>query len=127
MRYCRFSSADGPKYGLIETINGTDHITQIAPDGPLPNFGRGGKIAHVPLNSVSLLEPVRPSKILCVGRNYADHAKELGNEVPAEPLLFFKPPSSLIAPGATVVLPTALSQRVEYEGELAIVIGRTCR
>ena len=127
MRYCRFNSADGPKYGLIEIINGTDQITRIASDGPLPDFARAEKSAPVPLNSVSLLEPVRPSKILCVGRNYADHAKELGNEVPAEPLLFFKPPSSLIAHGGTIVLPTSLSQRVEYEGELTMVIGRTCR
>ena len=127
MRYCRFNSADGPKYGLIEIINGTGQITRIASDGRLPDFARAEKSAPVPLNSVSLLEPVRPSKILCVGRNYADHAKELGNEVPAEPLLFFKPPSSLIAHGATIVLPTSLSQRVEYEGELTMVIGRTCR
>lgn len=127
MRYCRFNSADGPKYGLIEIINGTDQITRIASDGRLPDFARAEKSAPVPLNSVSLLEPVRPSKILCVGRNYADHAKELGNEVPAEPLLFFKPPSSLIAHGGTIVLPTSLSQRVEYEGELTMVIGRTCR
>jgi 2-keto-4-pentenoate hydratase/2-oxohepta-3-ene-1,7-dioic acid hydratase in catechol pathway len=127
MRYCRFNSADGPKYGLIEIINGTDQITRIASDGPLPDFARAEKSVPVPLNSVSLLEPVRPSKILCVGRNYADHAKELGNEVPAQPLLFFKPPSSLIAHGATIVLPTSLSQRVEYEGELTMVIGRTCR
>jgi 2-keto-4-pentenoate hydratase/2-oxohepta-3-ene-1,7-dioic acid hydratase in catechol pathway len=127
MRYCRFSSADGPKYGLIEAINGTDQITRIARDEPLPNFDRAEKRAPVPLNSVSLLEPVRPSKVLCVGRNYADHAKELGNEVPMEPLLFFKPPSSLLAHGATIILPPLLSQRVEYEGELTIVIGRTCR
>ena len=127
MKYCRFSTTDGPGYGLIEAANGADQITRIAPDAPLPDFARAEKRAPVPLNSVSLLEPVRPSKILCVGRNYADHAKELGNEVPVEPLLFFKPPSSLLAPGATIILPPSLSQRVEYEGELTIVIGRTCR
>ena len=127
MRYCRFAISDGPKYGLIESINGTDQITQIAPDAPLPDFARAGRSAPVPLSSVSLLEPVRPSKILCVGRNYADHAKELGNEVPAEPLLFFKPPTSLLPPGGTILMPGTLSQRVEYEGELTLVIGRTCR
>jgi 2-keto-4-pentenoate hydratase/2-oxohepta-3-ene-1,7-dioic acid hydratase in catechol pathway len=72
-----------------------------------------------------LLVPVAPSKIVCVGRNYRDHAAELGNDVPAEPLLFLKPPSSLLAPGATVKMP-ALSKRIDFEGELAIVIGRRC-
>lgn len=128
MRYCRFSAPDGPKYGLIESINGADQITRTAPDGPLPNFGSAAGSSPIPLSSVSLLEPVRPSKVLCVGRNYADHAKELGNEVPAEPLLFFKPPTSLLAPGGQIVLPASrLSQRVEYEAELTVVIGRTCR
>jgi 2-keto-4-pentenoate hydratase/2-oxohepta-3-ene-1,7-dioic acid hydratase in catechol pathway len=69
------------------------------------------------------LPPVIPGKIVCVGRNYAEHAKELGNEAPAEPILFLKPPSALLAPGGTIVRP-AVSQRVDFEGELAIVIGR---
>jgi 2-keto-4-pentenoate hydratase/2-oxohepta-3-ene-1,7-dioic acid hydratase in catechol pathway len=63
-----------------------------------------------------------PSKIICVGRNYAEHAKELGNEVPKAPLIFMKPPSSVIASGEAIVIPRA-SQRVEYEGEIGIVIG----
>src|SRR5919108_921419 len=67
-----------------------------------------------------------PSKIICVGRNYADHAKELGNEVPAAPLIFMKPPSSVIASGDSIVLPS-VSQRVEYEGEIGIVIGTRAR
>ena len=67
-----------------------------------------------------------PSKIVCVGRNYADHAKELGNEVPAEPILFLKPPSAVIGHGATIVLPPQ-SQRVEHESELAIVVGKEAR
>ncbi len=67
-----------------------------------------------------------PSKIVCVGRNYRDHAAELGNEVPKEPLLFLKAPSSLLGSGGTVRLP-GLSKRVDYEGELGIVIGRRCR
>jgi 2-keto-4-pentenoate hydratase/2-oxohepta-3-ene-1,7-dioic acid hydratase in catechol pathway len=73
-----------------------------------------------------LRAPVRPSKIVCVGRNYAAHAKELGNEVPKEPLLFFKPPSSVIGPGEAVVLPRE-SERVEHEAELGVVIGRRVR
>ena len=73
-----------------------------------------------------LLPPCSPSKIVCVGRNYAEHAKELGNEVPKEPLIFLKPPSSLIASGDPIVYP-ALSKRVDFEGELGVVIGRRAR
>ena len=67
-----------------------------------------------------------PSKIVCVGRNYAAHARELGNEVPRQPLLFLKPPSSLIGDGASIRLP-AVSNRVEFEGEIGIVVGRRLR
>ena len=80
----------------------------------------------MPLSAAHLLPPVTPSKIVCVGRNYREHVRELGNEVPAEPLLFFKPPSSLLAPGGVVRLP-AVSERVDFEGELALVIGRRIR
>lgn len=69
---------------------------------------------------------VQPSKIVCVGRNYAAHARELGNEVPARPMLFFKPPSALLEPGGTIVLPT-VSQQVEYESEIGVVIGTRAR
>ncbi len=69
---------------------------------------------------------VAPSKIVCVGRNYADHAKELGNETPAEPLIFLKPPSALNSPEGRIVLPPQ-SQRVEFEGELAIIISREAK
>jgi len=75
------------------------------------------------LSDLTLLAPVTPSKIVCVGRNYAAHAKELGNEVPKEPLLFLKPPSSLIGPGDTIVLPP-MSERVEHEAEVGVVIGQ---
>ncbi len=78
-----------------------------------------------PLGEVKLLPPVVPSKIVCVGRNYSEHAAELGNAVPKEPLIFLKPPSSIIAPEEPIVMP-AVSQRVDYEGELAVVIGRRC-
>lgn len=66
---------------------------------------------------------VQPSKIVCVGRNYAAHAKELGNEIPKNPMLFFKPPSALLEPGGTIVMPS-VSQQVEYEAEIGVVIGR---
>lgn len=78
--------------------------------------------AH-PLSAVRLLPPCSPSKIVCVGRNYADHARELGNDVPAEPLIFLKPPSSLIAHGDSIVYP-AISNRVDFEGEVGLIIGR---
>jgi 2-keto-4-pentenoate hydratase/2-oxohepta-3-ene-1,7-dioic acid hydratase in catechol pathway len=73
-----------------------------------------------------LLPPCSPTKIVCVGRNYAEHAKELGNEPPKEPLIFLKPPSSLIASGDVIVYPS-LSQRVDFEGELGVVMGRRAR
>lgn len=79
-------------------------------------------------SGATLLAPVEPSKILCVGRNYRAHAAELGNEVPKEPMLFYKPPSSLVASGANVELPEAtVSERVDEEAELGIVIGRRVR
>lgn len=75
---------------------------------------------------VRLLPPCAPTKIVCVGRNYLEHARELGNEAPAEPLIFLKPPSSLIASGDAIVYPS-LSERVDFEGELGIVIGERAR
>lgn len=86
---------------------------------------RTRRIEAIPLEEATLLPPVRPSKIVCMGRNYREHAAELGNEVPKEPLIFFKPTSSLLAPGGVVRRPK-LSQRVDFEGELAIVMGKTC-
>jgi 2-keto-4-pentenoate hydratase/2-oxohepta-3-ene-1,7-dioic acid hydratase in catechol pathway len=84
--------------------------------------GRIAEAAEVPAGGI-LLPPVVPSKIICIGRNYAEHAKELGNEAPAEPIIFLKPPSALLAAGGTIVRPQA-SQRVDFEGELALVVGR---
>src|SRR5712671_4379596 len=127
MKYCRFTSPDGPQFGLIETLAGSEQITQTAPDGVLPDFSNAKKISAQPLSSSKLLFPVQPSKIVCVGRNYSEHAKELGNEVPSEPLIFFKPPSSLISPGETIVRPKRFSRRVEFEAELTVVIGKKCR
>ena len=78
------------------------------------------------LDEVKLLAPVAPSKIVCVGRNYREHAAELGNKMPDEPLLFLKAPSAVIASGEQIELPPA-SQQVEHEGELGVVIGRLAR
>ncbi|MGH9592596.1 MAG: fumarylacetoacetate hydrolase family protein [Bryobacteraceae bacterium] len=79
-----------------------------------------------PLREIKFLPPCAPSKIVCMGRNYREHAAELGNEIPAEPLIFLKPPSAIIATGEPIVLP-AISKRVDYEGEIAAVIARACR
>ncbi|MGA9672717.1 MAG: fumarylacetoacetate hydrolase family protein [Terracidiphilus sp.] len=140
MNYCRFLLDNQPHHGKVETRAGELWITDLthAPEEDLAYH-----LAHsratapsldvaslafepMPLSAAQLLAPVTPSKIICVGRNYRDHAKELGNEVPTEPLLFFKPPSSLLAPGGIVRLPAA-SSRVDFEGELAFVIGRRVR
>jgi 2-keto-4-pentenoate hydratase/2-oxohepta-3-ene-1,7-dioic acid hydratase in catechol pathway len=88
----------------------------------------GGQAAGetMALDEGALLCPAAPSKIVCIGRNYVAHAKELGHEVPTEPLLFLKPPSALLGPGGTVVLPPE-SARVEHEAELAVVVGRRAK
>ncbi len=102
-----------------------DEATARLWDGP--PWGGGTETDRlVPLARAELLCPVTPTKIVCVGRNYRKHAEELGHEVPAEPLLFLKPPSALLAPEAPIELPAA-SERVEHEGELAVVIGRRLR
>jgi len=131
MRYCRFHLNDSPHYGLIEAVAGTDTITRLflkpphSSDGDIEGLP-SRRTDPLPLAQATLLAPVEPTKIVCVGRNYREHAAELGNEVPTEPLLFFKPPSSLLAPGATILRPKA-SARTDYEGELGVVIARHCR
>jgi 2-keto-4-pentenoate hydratase/2-oxohepta-3-ene-1,7-dioic acid hydratase in catechol pathway len=97
----------------------------LLPEGPYgANLLLGRRLGS--LEELRLLAPAVPTKIIGIGRNYVAHAAEHGVEVPAEPLLFLKPPSSVLDPGAAIVAP-ALSQRVEYEGELALVIGRRCK
>ena len=132
MKYCRFIFEDKIHYGAVEERGGELWIVDLA---PAPEEDLAFHLVHaratswtfdfepMPLSSARLLPPVTPSKIVCVGRNYRDHAQELGNEVPAEPLLFFKPPSALLNPGGVVRIPAA-SARVDFEGELALVIGR---
>jgi len=125
MKYCRFVAEEGAKFGLVTERDGDQWITGIL---PFP-WSLESEAVECParlLKDVKLLIPVAPSKIVCVGRNYRDHARELGNEVPAEPLLFFKPLSSLLASGDPIELP-AISDRVDFEGELAVVISRPAR
>jgi 2-keto-4-pentenoate hydratase/2-oxohepta-3-ene-1,7-dioic acid hydratase in catechol pathway len=80
-----------------------------------------------PLGDVRLLAPVLPSKVVAVGKNYADHAREMGGEPPAEPVLFLKPSTAVTGPRDPIGYPVKLTQRVDYEGELAVIIGRLCR
>ncbi len=129
MRYCRFELKDTSCYGLIESVAGRDEITRCllrAPEeaGSIDDVP-SKSMTRIPLSEAALLVPVQPTKIVCVGRNYRAHAAELGHEVPEEPLIFLKPPSSLLATGETIRRPSA-SQRVDYEGELAVIIGRRC-
>ena len=120
MRIARISRPAGPAFAEIRD----DHAILL--DG----HPFGGVVRHAgqaaPLESVTLLAPVIPTKILCVGKNYADHAKEMGGEVPAGPLIFSKPATSVIGPGDTIRLPS-LSSNVHHEAELAVVIGRLTR
>lgn len=130
MRYCRFQSNGQAQYGLVESVAGRDAIVRIlltAPeeaDGDMESL-RTRKIDAIPLEQAALLPPVRPSKIVSIGRNYREHAAELGHDVPTEPLIFLKATSALLAPGGVVRRPR-ISQRVDHEGELGIIIGKTC-
>lgn len=128
MKYCRFEYEGGLHFGLIETVAGREHITRASQSAPEKNSPEAAttKISALALDEAKLLAPVSPSKIVCVGRNYREHAAELGNEVPSEPLIFFKPPSSVIGPGEAIVRPK-ISARVDHEAELGVVIGKRCR
>ena len=135
MRYCKYVSTENgtnlPRYAIVEQRSGILWATlpMQAPQEDLAARTVPPLAVHCQptlLTDLQLLSPVTPSKILCVGRNYRDHAAELGNEVPKEPLLFLKPPSSLLAPNGIVRMPK-ISTRVDYEGELGIVISRRCR
>jgi 2-keto-4-pentenoate hydratase/2-oxohepta-3-ene-1,7-dioic acid hydratase in catechol pathway len=129
MRYCRFELDEGSCYRLVETIADQEMITR-AVDLPLERRRTPPKqelrsLRPLLLTEAKLLPPVTPSKIVCIGRNYREHAHELGNEPPPEPLIFLKPPSSLNSHGAPIRRPR-ISQRVDYEGELGVVIARRC-
>ncbi len=133
MKYCRFHLKGYNHYGLVETVAGRkeDEITRLLLETPQSSEGDieglpSRRMEPIPLGEASLLPPVEPSKIVCVGRNYREHAAELGHEIPLEPLIFLKPPSSLLAPGGTILRPK-MSARTDYEGELGVVIGRRCQ
>ena len=115
MKLCRFRNGNGIHIGIVE---GNEIWVCDA------NLQKTEELWY--FDEVELLAAAAPSKIVCVGRNYAEHAKELGNEVPTEPLLFLKAPSSVIGHGDNIVIPPQ-SIQVEHEGELAVVIGQTCK
>jgi 2-keto-4-pentenoate hydratase/2-oxohepta-3-ene-1,7-dioic acid hydratase in catechol pathway len=130
MKYCRFQLNGQAHYGLVESSAGRDVIGRILLSPPEESEGdveglRTRRIDPLTLDAAELLPPVRPSKIVCVGWNYRDHAAELSRDLPTEPLLFLKPNSALLAPGGVVKKPK-ISQRVDYEGELCVVMGKAC-
>jgi 2-keto-4-pentenoate hydratase/2-oxohepta-3-ene-1,7-dioic acid hydratase in catechol pathway len=130
MKYCRFQFNGQAQYGLVESVGGRDAIVRVLLNAPEEADGdmeslRTRKIEAIPLEEAALLPPVRPSKIVCIGRNYREHAAELGHDVPQEPLIFLKATSALLSPGGLVRRPK-ISQNVHYEGELGVVIGKTC-
>ncbi len=123
MRLARIAHPDGVAFVTIDGPDGAEQAREIA-DHPFgtPTFtGRAW-----PLADTRLLAPILPSKVVAVGRNYADHAAELGHDVPTSPIIFLKPSTSVIGPRSVIQLPPS-SERVDYEGELAVVIGRPCR
>ena len=134
MKLCRFQPLELPSNGLGRGPRKTHPRVRIgvAEDSFVHEisgelWGERARTRNKwPINEIKFLPPSVPSKIVCVGRNYFEHAKELGNQAPKEPLIFLKPPSAIIGPEEPIVLP-AISQRVDFEGELAVVVGRRCR
>lgn len=132
VRYIEAASDLPPEFVQVHWGVLIDRLVYALAEAPYLSHAEDGSYAPAivglptPLDAVRLLAPVMPRKIACVGRNYLEHAAELGNEVPPEPLIFLKAPTALIGPEAMVIHPQ-ISQRVDHEGELALVIGRRCR
>jgi 2-keto-4-pentenoate hydratase/2-oxohepta-3-ene-1,7-dioic acid hydratase in catechol pathway len=127
MSYCRFQYQNAIRYGLVERVRGVETIIRTLAKAPRswPEL-EGAEPSDLPLGETRLLAPVEPSKVVCIGRNYREHAIELKHPIPNEPLIFLKPPSSILATGDTIRRPRTLSQRVDHEGELGVVIGKRC-
>ena len=119
MRIARFTAGGDPLYGVVEG----DEVAVIEPH-PFSPFGFSG--TRYPLTGVRLLAPVIPTKIVAIGKNYADHAREMGGEPPAAPVMFLKPSTALVGPGDPIARPPSVG-RLDYEGELAVVVGRLSR
>ncbi|GAC56136.1 fumarylacetoacetate hydrolase family protein [Gordonia hirsuta DSM 44140 = NBRC 16056] len=123
MKLARVATPDGMAFVAVEGEQGGEVVREIAehPFGEPTFTGRSW-----PLNQTRLLAPILASKVIAIGKNYADHAREMGGEPPADPVIFLKPNTAIIGPDVPIVRPPA-SQRVDYEGELAVVIGRPCK
>jgi 2-keto-4-pentenoate hydratase/2-oxohepta-3-ene-1,7-dioic acid hydratase in catechol pathway len=132
MRVARFSVNGDVRYGVVgaggEAADGELAVAEIAghPFGPSADDVKLTGNAYK-LEDVRLLAPVLPSKVVAIGKNYAEHARETGSEPPSEPLIFLKPSTAVIGPDDVIVRPAKLSERVDFEGELAVVFGRLCR
>ena len=121
MKVARVSHRDAIRYGIVDE----GELVVLAGDPMFAGFETTGE--RLPLADVALLAPVIPrSKVVCVGKNYHDHAAEMGGEAPSEPLLFLKPNTAVIGPDDVIVRPPQ-SERTDYEGELAIVVGRIAK
>jgi 2-keto-4-pentenoate hydratase/2-oxohepta-3-ene-1,7-dioic acid hydratase in catechol pathway len=141
VRIARFARGGEVGYGIVEDVQpdgsagpevGKDASGLVVAELVGHPFGVGDGPVHLtgarfPLADVRLLAPVLPSKVVAIGKNYADHVAEMGGENPPEPVLFLKPSTAVIGPRDPIVYPAALSERVDFEGELAVVIGRLCR
>jgi 2-keto-4-pentenoate hydratase/2-oxohepta-3-ene-1,7-dioic acid hydratase in catechol pathway len=125
VRIARFTTGSDPKFAVLEGEPGGEMLSVMVGDPLYVGVQFTGE--RVPLAEARLLAPVIPrSKVLCIGRNYAEHAAEMGHELPVEPLVFLKPNTSVIGPGDPIRIPVDAGT-VHYEGELAVVIGRICR
>ncbi|GAA0325892.1 fumarylacetoacetate hydrolase family protein [Streptomyces polychromogenes] len=129
MRIARFSIDGNVAFGAVEgstalAASEGELVLDIIKGIPFADFELSG--TKVPLSKVRLLPPVLPNKVVAVGRNYAEHAAELGNELPEAPITFFKPSTSVVGSGDPIVYPS-FSQDLHHEAELAVVIGRMCR
>jgi len=141
VRIARFAHGGDVGYGIVEdaaqdgvagTVTGADSDGLVVAELLGHPFGVGDEAIRLtgsrwPLADVRLLAPVLPSKVVAIGRNYAEHAAELGNEVPEDPIIFLKPSTAVVGPRDPIVYPSEVSERVDFEGELAVVIGRLCR
>lgn len=116
-RFVRYATDRGPAFGVVDEGG----VTAIE-GHPLGDWSATGE--RVELEGLRLLAPIIPTKVVAVGRNYRDHAAEMGGDVPAEPLLFLKPNSAIIGPGDPILYPSDLSQEVHHEAEVAVVVGR---
>ena len=123
MRIARFTTGEDPAYGLVDGAG--EKVAEITGDPLYQRIELTGAVHQV--DDVRLLAPVIPrSKVIGIGRNYVDHAQEMGGEPPAEPMMFLVPNTAVVGPGDPVVMPPQTSE-VSYEGELAVVIGRVCK